>query len=503
MKKIFALILGLSLLLTNAFAADSVLRNLGGQQILSKGGALEQTTSMQFDKQTILGLLPLLSGGEADQKTKTLFNSVLGALEKLEFHAVSNMQATDVTIKTKNGELAKIQARIDDKTGEGIIVTDLMPGVAFRFKTDPEMQKLVQSVSTKPEEFITMIAKNEKALGELMQKHLLKDAKAETGSFPLNDETFEEKKQAVVTSHALTDFALEAVEQLKKEEFFVSYIQSVLNMVSQRAALEKGADMKDMPKTADEALDKLTQNLKKVKDEENAELGELTVYTGKGNATAYIVTSDKSDQLVYMEQVEKKTENPMLGKVECLAIIQPKKQDAILYGAEGKTDSKDEAKPEEPALPTDWAMIKNKALGGESFGAVVLSLTADNKTEGERLHSDFKLTVTTSGTSFHIAANGSQSLGDTYDAKASMTIGGMAMDSLLTFNMTSGEAKNKPEAIDTKDLEIIDMAQTPDEETTKKLGNLLKEKTLPMLIERVKTALPDEAPLFLSLLPQK
>lgn len=523
-KRLAALLMAMVLSLAGlgALAEAAPMMPVTPQDVFARGGSIKTDLSLNLDAQA-LGSLMFLFTGEADEASKSVTDTVLGAINKLKISTHATAKLSQLSIGTEKGELANLFAHVDTDKGELAVVTSLLPGLKLN---PPEnvLKALLDSQQQMTQQTVQMAALA-MPYGEALTGYFTEQIvpKAEVMATPVEIASvgsFDNEVKFVVDNQMLAGLINALLDVFKQDENAKKLLDDYLKAASaQQAALGSGeTEANDAPKSSADMVGQIEAMVKTLTEDPGRKLANVSVFTSSATGETYVTTEAMGDEgkpeAMVTTLVSAKDGGSQI-KVEVIA-GQPTTEDAGMMAAE---EAGEEAAAEEAAeaMPTeeakeamaapamvDWQALKAGVLDGTNMETTVVSLTLNNATDtaGNQMLSDLALNLNTSGMSAGIQASGKNQLTGKYAAEGTLSLSVMSPSPLLTVSFSSMEAEDLPQMPDTEGLKSVALTEEMGEAETAPLAESLKTQGLPKLLENMKTALPEESALLVPMIQQ-
>ncbi|MHC1786770.1 MAG: hypothetical protein AB9880_06895 [Christensenellales bacterium] len=507
-KRLAALMTALALMLTGLGAlAEASPAEQTPQSVYERGSFVKSDVRIQLDAGTLTGLLAMFgagsTGAEADaEKVISLITQALNALNKIKFTVVSGKDAMSMTAGTDLGQIMDMQANM--KEGASAITSSLLPGMMLTMAQDPKAAQ-VQSLVERHKKAIQTI--DFEKLGtpylEVLNKFFLETLtpKATLAESPVTIAdvgTFDVGMTFDVDNHMIAELLTGLMAVLKQDSVVRPLIDAHLKAGATYAAgtVPQGTEAPAVdevagatPKNADELIAKLEEGIAKMKAMPAAVLFHQGVYTSTTGETLYTTTEDKDGKgLLTVAFVPS-------GLGDELKISFLSKKDAPNFG------TVDPAATPAPVMPVDWAAVKAGVLDGTDFSSTLILIdikgSEDAAKNQQEMSADIKLY--SQGMQLGLQAKGSSTLSAPYASKGDVSFSFLSPTPLLTISFENSEVAEGPVLPDVTGLKVMALdgtASSPQGE----LMQTLQKTALPLLIENLKKALPEEAAILLAYL---
>jgi len=209
MKKIFAMILCLALLLSSAAMADSTSDILTAFENKNGSGTIETEVTLNVDEAAI-NEIAAMNGGSTEGMEQ-IVKPIVAIVNNLKFRTLTEDGKVQLELKLKDTTLATIGYTAVE--GGMAMVTDLLPNYIIKADTAKAGGAAVSVQLTEEEKKAVGEAAKAK-MDQFEQDIKAKVGEAETGSWTFDGATFTEKKPLNITTKELTVMTLKAVKDL-------------------------------------------------------------------------------------------------------------------------------------------------------------------------------------------------------------------------------------------------------------------------------------------------
>lgn len=511
-RNMLALLLAAAMVLSLVPAFAEAPAQTNAQAVLEKGGTLKLASDLVLDTQSLAGLLGMAMGS-ADEESMAMVTSLITAVNKLKTTAVYNKEAFSLVIGTDTGSVLEAQGVINEETFENTFAVNLLPGIALSF--DPAMLQEVAGEAMKdnplsnmtPQEIEALIQPYGEALAKVLQETLVPQGKTEEGPFEVEGVgTFAQRVTVDVTTYNLADLLGEIVKVYKQDTklhgIIETFAQSAMTASAAAGATEEA------PNPA-EALAELEKSVADIRSGPDTKLVTLVLYTSADSVVPQYITAETIQTpggQAYITILTTSAENST--DLSLAVLFNPAESAGADEGGEDlvglSTKAPDDAAAEtEEAAPaavdgsTDWAALHQAVMSGEDTKAMLVNLTikAITTETGVQtdLAADFRGNMDPFGPTYiGLALKETSALGDKLDENGEITLSFMSPSPILTFSFALTETDEQPQAIPADSTPFVLSENTSDEEAAPLTGKLMQEG-MPLLMESLKTALPEEA----------
>ena len=512
-KRLTALLMALALMLTGAaaLAEQAPVMPLTPQLVYDRGGAIETEVSLNVDAASVSGLVAMFGGGQQDEATSSIVDTVLSAVNKLKIKTVGNMANTFMTIGTDAGKLIDLQGVVNTELGDFAITTSLLPGI--KLNLPQEMVKTMlssqQQMSQQGAQMLALTATYGAAVTEYFTKNIAPAAQlvnepvevAGVGSFD-NQVSFllDNKTLAGMMNAVLDVFKQDSQTQQLLDDYLktVATQQAALTNAEAAAATE-GISMgsSDAPKDSKELIAQVDKAIANLNAEGDKKLANVAVLTSAASNATYVTMEtlgSKGNAEAYITTLVTPTATGSDIKLELLA------------GVPSAQVSDGTATPDPAAEPAkvDWATLKAGVMDGSNYESTYVTADISHSADAASnvMNTGFDLSARMMGMVFGLNAKGSNSLAGEYASDAQIALSFMTPSPLVTINIKSAEAKEVPAAPVMDSLKAVTLSDKISDEDNQQLTEVLTKEGLPQLLENMKTALPEESALLIPMIQQ-
>ena len=502
-KRLAALLVALAMTLTGlGAAAEAALMPQTPEAVFERGNFIKSEMHVQLDLSALPGLLALAGAGDdPDQGAiMAVINQALTAVNKLKATVISGKDVFSLVVGTELANVMDMQMTMNEG-GDSAITSGLLPGFKLTLPQVPEMQRYQVLIQRHKNAFKEMqveklLAPYAKAVNTYFTQTVLPTANLIPGKVEIADVgSFDSVATFDVTSGMLAGLISAVVDVLKQDTAVRTLLDTHLKIFESGEGLpqgfvaEAGEDGKT-PKDSAELIAKLEEGIAQLQKEPAALLARQSLYTNTSNMAFYATTEDK-DATGLFTIAGLPVENGQDLKVSFLV-----KAESPSYLAPDATAT------QAPAAPVDWAAIRAGVLQATDFSTLI---TFDVKSLPNpalnQYNMSFDMKAYVQGIQLGLQAKATSALAAPYASKGEMSFSVMSPNPLLTFFYEDSEVTDAPvmPALDSlKAVELNEEVMKPGSE----LFLTLQEKGLPALIENLKLALPEEAPILLAFIQQ-
>lgn len=477
--RVLALLLALVMALGTVGALAESMPADATMAYLEKGGTLRTEASIQVNPQLAM-MIAGITGQPVDESSMNLINTLTGALSKLKLDMLSNLTQASGTLGTEKGELFNFQAFVDPKESKNQISTNLLPGMLLQLS--PEMMGSFTSdamMNINPADLAKISGPYVAALTSFGEEISGKSA-PETGTFAFPAYgTFEKKTQIEVTVHQVGDLLNKLAEVYKNDPASQQFIKNIMmQSANENPAVKEDVQEMDPAMLAEE----LQKTAASMKEEENFPIFQGTLYQGENSQylDGLIPGEGKQIKLDLFSNTNKadQGEFAISGRV-------------IVPGAgfDGK----------EPAKVENWDSEEQAIQNGERPGNVMIKFNMSGKPEGNAIASAVRFDAFVMGMNIGLNITG-QTQKDKVETTSKIELFVMSPEPMATINFKVTESQEAPAAPLTEGATMVTLSESDPDEETNKLLNASLQKGMGELMERIKTALPEEGPTLLMML---
>lgn len=484
-KRLTAMLVAIMMMftITGALATEMPVTRM--QALLSEGKAIESTTTLNVDIETVGSLLAMMSppseDAEAQEQQKAMLGLMLGAINKLKVQAVSTMNNVSGTLGTDAGVLIDFAVSANEETGENTIVTSLLPGYALSM--DPEMMKasVQQSAAMQqnPEMIGKLLEKYVKAVIENYEAEVVPSLKSEQGAFDVEGSQYTLNVAGDILAKHVGGM-LKAIVAVAKDD---AEMKAMVEPMLQQSAASQG---ETEVKTYDDLIAELSKGAEKMLAEGDMKLFTVNAYKNEESKASLVTVSSPymDGQAFHVTVNAVPSENGESVKV-----------DLILK-------SKGEEETEETEI--NWDETKQNIASGADYSSMVMFFNVDTSKDeaANKATSSFGMNMAVMGMPIALNFTSEENLIGAYESDGTVALSLMAPTPLLTIATKSVETDKQPEAPNTEGTTPFVMQADMDEEAMAPLMQVVMEKGLPKLMENLNTALPEEAAVLLPMLQQ-
>ena len=430
----------------------------------------------------------MLGAPQGDEQ-KTAIDSVFSALGKLKATIISGKDAATFDVGTEHGKLLGGEVALSADAGEAYITSNLFPGVKLAYpKEMVEAMVAAQQQAANVQKIAQLMVPYGDAVMKVVNEEILPAAQ-------VSEEAYNVEGVGAFVRRSQID-----VNGAMVMGFFKAINDVLRNDTEMQAMIDNYA--KSMPEEDNEiksAADLVAQIDKMVADVPNAEevkLGTFTLYEG-AEKNSYFEFSGKEPEsgasLYFVSGHIVGDEKDMSSDIA--VIIKGK------GGLESMSEAGEKAAAEAPK-EADWAAVKADIISGADISGVLVLVKVQGKTDVENNNAAANLAVTlqTGGMRVGINSDSQTALAGEYKASGKLGLTFMGENPLFTVSFDSMEVTEAPVLTPADDLKAITIQEEMSAEDTEVLQGAVMSQGLPMLIENLKTALPEEGPLLATML---
>lgn len=450
------------------------------EQLYASGKSMQ--TEYTITVNPALGnMLMGVTGQQPDEANMALLTTVINAVNKLKAVVMTGKEQVSGTVGTDQASLFDFQVALNEETKANHITTSLLPGIALSI--DPEMlSKMSPASKMTPEQMQQLMAPYLAAFSAYTAK-VAQAAAKEEGTYEIAGYgTYTTRYQLAVTTHMAASLLEDVAALYKSDENLQRFFEEAMK-ANQAMDLPTEGEVPQDPAQA------MLDAAKDIKAKEDKVILNATVYEdGAGKSYAELVTPEGNEQAFRIDLLMTGAPVPgqaHAGPVDISAKILMKTNQPAATG--------------ETIPATDWVALESDIKSGTNYTDALVNLTFKTTPELPQINSAFSLNLLTSGMNIGLAGNSASNLG-TLEESGQFHLSFMTPDPMLTVNFTSKPVDAQPAAplLDGASTVVLSEGELP-EETNKLLENSLQQ-ALPALLERLKAALPEEAPALLALL---
>lgn len=491
LKRIVALALGLVMVFALSVASAQQTPSASRQfDIVKSGKSVEGTTTLKVNAETVGALIAQLQG-ESSAESMNMFSTLIGALNKLVIKTLVSMENEttehlNFTLGTDKAALVDVKYDVDMTTGDNAIAANVLPGIVLKMDQAQMAASLQQAlqIQQNPEMLKKLGETYSKVVEEAFAKEILPSLKAEEGKFAMEEGEFDTHMEGDITALMAAKYIKAVLAVAKDDTNLHQLLDAAIENSIKNAEKVAAADGKPdaVPfKNAAEAMETLDKKLDEVIAAGSEEkLLHIDAYQNKA-ANVLLINLDLSasskDTALYLSLLCAPRENG--GNVKATLLIKP-----LLPDAE----------------PTDWAKVKAAIAAGEDFSTTVIKLDLNTEQDSSKLAYALSVNISASGMPIALSVMGDETLTGAYESNAKIALSFLSPDPLLEVTTHMVESDQKAEAVSAEGAQVVEIKENASEEDMAPLMQVLQEKGLPMLMENLSKALPDEAGLILQLL---
>jgi uncharacterized protein YjgD (DUF1641 family) len=531
-KRISALFIAIAMILTGltALAEPAVVpAPLTAEAVYERGGAIKTEMDVTLNTQFLTDTIANMGGPEKAESTALIVKNVLGAINKLKTTLVQNKTNFSAVIGTEAGQVIDAQGIANLETGEVSFTTNLLPGLKFELpkemlqealKSQSQMTALMAGAD------VEMLNPYVDAVKKAFQDSLAQVTAPQIGTYKVADVgTFKQMAEFDIIQETVAAF-LDAINSVFKQDTQMQqmvdkYLQLIATQAEAAAMATEAAPAVTM--TPDTPSVKNSADLIAKLDEAVAELRK-----DSARAIAHQRLYVDGDALFYteVEPTEKDGAAPMM-----ISVLGNKQEGGfglsigIVMDAETPSFSYEPtATPEPTPAPAvkDWSAVK-KAIQDESKPMGMLAqidLLASTDAAAKQSLSKINISLLLPGMfkamidptalgdmstmpphfTVSITSDMKSSLDTPYTAEGNFTLSALVDEPLVSVKFKAEETTEAPAALADATTTTV-LAETMSEEDQKAIANVLM-RGVPALLERLKTALPEEGTALVSIIEQ-
>ncbi|MDO5021736.1 MAG: hypothetical protein Q4E07_00145 [Eubacteriales bacterium] len=488
-KRLTAIIISIVMLLPIlAFAQEPAMVSRAAQ-LLESGKTIESTVSFEIDK-NVLGMLMsgMASPEESEEelaKQEAQNNMVLDIISKLRIDGVKTKDSFSVTVGSEKAPLFDIAGDVSLEKEEVNVSTGLIPGYVFSIAL-PE-GTLVKPSDT--EAMKKLYEESAKALVEALKGYadnVIKPAFEENkGNFVVEGREFDLSYAGMFDTHMAAMLMQMASEFISSNEEFKNVID--MSLANQAKTMEKmenmtgaedpeaamGIDLEEKaPKNADELIKKINDTAKGLLENEKEDLASLSVYENSANKDLLmeITKIDNSTRVITYVEGE--------GKVlDIKALV-------------------NENEAEETAA-VDWKKLEEDIKNGEDYASYMLQVVAKDTSDDKNMMADLSLNVLHPFIPVSLNLTISESKEGEYKADAKLAIAVLSPEPVITVNVSAKESDKAVSPV-AEGEKIVISEESNEEELSEKIEALFTQNALPLLLQNLPNAFPEEAEVLMS-----
>lgn len=457
-------------------------------KVLEAGGAIGFEGTLNLDADSLKGLLMMVMGtSPSDEETATVVDALFGAVNKLRFTSLSDKNTVSGVLGTQAGELITFQVAADEATMENTITTNLLPGLALQM--DPQMLKAAmgqQQMDITPEKLMEMLTPYSEVMISFFNSKL--GPKPEAAATPYEIAgigQFHYQVEYRLTNMDVAELVEKLFEVFKNDQKLQSIIQKAASQSGQ-ADVQEALDLKQME-----------EEVAKLKQAEEKLLLTGTVYATDDNNTVYFVL-DTPETQAEKAHVTVLVNNDMAAGADVkVKVLVKNPEPPSAQATEG-------AEPAPAAVAPDWLALEADILAGSNMQDVLVTVETNFKPGEKETTSAFKANLVASGFAITLDGEGSNQM----DKLLSQTVIRLGMGGpkpMLTLSGKVFETEEKPVAPASEGLNIVTLkADETGELAISDEAAVMSslEKALPLLMENLNKALPEEGPALVMMIAQ-
>ncbi len=457
-------------------------------KVLEAGGAIGFEGSLNLDAASLKGLLMMTLGtSPADESASAVVDALFGAVNKLRFTSVYDKTTVSGVLGTDAGELITFQVAANEASMANSITTNLLPGIALQM--DPQMLKAAmgqQRADVTPEKVMEMLAPYSEVLISFFNSKL--GPKPEAGASPYDI-------AGIGQFHHMTEYRLTSkdVAELVEKLFEVFEKDQKLQSLVQKAANESG---QENVKAAFD-LKQMEEEVAKLKQAEEVLLLTGTAYGTQDNNTVYFVM-DTPDTEKEKAHITVLVNNDEATGADVKVKVLVKNPEPATYPAPEATE------PAPVAAAPDWLALEADILGGQNMRDVLVTVETNVKPGEKEMTSTFKANLVATGMNITLDGEGSSQMEKLF-SQTVLRLGMGGPNPMLTLTGKIFETAEKPVAPALDGLQVVTLKTGDNGEMVLSdeaaVMNSL-QKGLPLLMENLNKALPQEGPALVMLITQ-
>ena len=492
LKRITSVLLALVMLFSLSIASAQEITSKSARQmeVFKSGKSLESKVTLNVNAQT-LGALLSQTQGSGSEEDMAQFTTLIGALNKLIITSLSSMtgenrQSGNVTIGTEKAALIDMKADVDMATGENAITANVLPGIVIKMDQAQMAASVQQGLQFQehPEQLQMLDEKYHQVIADAFTKEILPGLKAEEGKFTEQEVAFDSHMEGDVNSVAVAKFVKAIVAVAKEDEQLKPLLDASIknSLESTEKAMKAEGKSEPLPfKNADEMF---------------------TMIDGKMDE---IISKGGDEKVLHLNAYQNKATKQMLVDIEtpvsegsaynCTVLLTPGEN-----GNSVKANLLMKPVEEGATEPIDWAKVKEAVKSGEDMSATQVALTLDTAKDDAKASYTLNISVAAAGMPLAISIIGDETLTGAYESNAKITLSFLTPDPLAEITVRTAESDKKAEKVNAEGAKVVEIKEDTSDEEVAALGQVLTEKGLPVLMENLSKALPEEAGLIMQLL---
>lgn len=462
-------------------------------EVFARGNSIKADYKIQVDAESVMGLATMFGGSAIDDNTKLILNTALSALGKLNFSMLANMKNASFNVSTKDGELFKGQLDFGAEGSPASIAMDIAPGMKINYP--PAMSKSIQQslqMNMQMQE-VQQLMLPYIGIAQQQFEAAVKEGKAEAGPFEVTGvDTYDSRVTLELTQSVIKSFIVPLGDHFIKDEKMQGFLKNYTEMMAAQPQAEGMASLevlKDPAKLAEEwekAKKQMDEAPATGEDGQPISWGTLVLYQGAEKSYAEFALKDPSSG-----------RQPAFITLQTTGNLKDARVKLAVIGEMGVPEADEQAKP-------DWADRKAKVLSGENPGdfLLMMDMKATNDPEAKQYASETAIEIHVQGMRIGILADGKAQMKDKLQQEGKLSLSMMGPTPLLTVSYRFDEVTEAPE----KMAEGLKAVQMQDEEPmvspadSELLGKAAVEQGIPALIQKLKTALPEEGEILAAIL---
>lgn len=503
-KRLSALLIALAMMLTGlgalAEAPAMPLEQPPVMAVYERGNSLKTVMDVRLDAQTAMSLLSMTGALPADDASmQPLVTTVIEAINKLKTTMVSDNSNAAISIGTDGGELLNLHTIVDAQSGEIAYTTSLLPQIKLTLPA--EITKVITDYQAQMQNMqaaAALFTPYAQTITQYFQENVGAE-KTEKGTFEVAEVgTYTTRIAFDLTTHQVSGLLAKLTEVFKADEAARKFMDDNLGLMAAQAAQptqpgQMVTTSYDGPKDSAEMIAVLEQAVTEINGKEDQLLAHQTLYM------------NDETQAIYSQTEVPPTAGD--GSVNMLLTVDAKPSatgsDAkiiLLVNPQAPAAAAGEAVPAEPQ-PTDWNAVKAGILDGSNMAAMLVQANiVNNKDEAANaLTGNVNVALNMSGMSLGITSDNTSTLTGEYKASGNFALSVFTPSPLLTVSFESSEVSEKPTAPTSPEDKVVVIAEEVKPEDQQLLGEAL-QKGLPVLLENLTKALPEEGPMLAAML---
>lgn len=461
--------------------------------VYARGNTLKAEVDLQLDGEAIAGLLGMFAGADEDPSQNPMITSMVSAITKLKTTVLSTMTHASIAVGTDAGTVITVQAQMEGE--DALATTDLLPGMLL--KVPQEMIKaLVDSQSAMQTPDITMEAflPYAEALNTYLQETVLPSAQLENQVEVPGVGTFANVHSFPITQGLLAELLKSISHVYQEDNALQERLDEYLKSVNSAAAMAEAAPVEGSmveaspPQSAADLANGLDETIANLNQEPDKVLALQRIYSDENGKATYYETETQAD------------DNQMLVSILDAGMGEDTNlQVELLVNSAAPSYGEPEPTPE-PG-PVDWAALKAAVLDGSNPYSTLVTLNVKASQEGTDTLSTLGLQARFQGMLLGITADGRTANEGDFASEGTVEISALFPSPVAKVVYKLSEVTEQPAPIVQGGKVMLLQEDDLSEEDEAALEESLKQG-LPQLVERLKTALPEEGSVLAMLLQQ-